>query len=216
MFDSNAHLPAIGVVWPAIFLGLNSVIWAGVVYSTFEAATFFINWLKINSYGLLALYTALVATLVVGNISNWRIKALVVFRDWPNLLAAARIVARPLAGKHYARPHPMDSGCGQIPDCPTEREALCLEIYRNQPDAPEVTTARDRFLMAQELSWLAFVLMLFFGLGVLMTGVLNSQVIAYLVFLLLQYIGASAVAQCTGNRFFMDVLPTSRIAESAQ
>jgi hypothetical protein len=215
VFDSNTYLPARGVVWPASFLGLNIMIWAGVVYSTFEAASFFINWLKINSYGLLALYTAMVATLVVGNISNWRIKALVVFRDWSSLFAAARIVVRALAGKSYARTHATDSRCVQMPACPTEREALCLNICRNQSDDLELTSARDRFLMAQELSWLAFVLMLFLGLGVLMTGVFGLQVLAYLVFLLLQYIVASAVAQFTGNRFFMDVLPTPQMPESA-
>jgi hypothetical protein len=206
VINSNTFFPEKKQTWLIGFLALNIVIYAVVMCSVPGDTAFLLTRLKAHWEILLILYLGMVVILVAGNLIKGRFKAVLVFWDWSQTLPIARVFTRYLPNKNAMDSEAQDGRDNQLPSNPTEQEALWLKIYGKYKNNPAVIDTRNDFLLAQELTWLSFVLLVFFGVGSLITGKSTLQTLAYPAFLLIQYITASIVARSLGIRFSGDVL----------
>lgn len=196
--------------WSISFLAINIVVYSVATCLVLGGATFFLSWLKIHWQLLLAIYVGLVATLVTGNLAGSKLKALPVFWDMSRPLPLDRALERYRRreqnticedpGSHTARP-PLE---------PAEQEALWLRLHSRHQADPVVAGVRGEFLIAQEIAWLSFVLLIFFSMAWLLTLDFRLETLAYPALLLVQYIAAAAVARSVGIRFLGNVLAVAQ------
>jgi len=200
--DSSDHLPAKSRGWLIGFLALNIVAFTAVIFLSIGSASLVLSWAKTHLDSLMMLYLAMVLTLVVGNMVNSRLKAVLVFWEWPEPWPINRAFSRYLPKE--APPASADSG--QPPIGPTAQRNLWNQIFRKHKSDPAVTEAATQFRLAQELTWLSFVILVFFGIGTLASGHITAPTLAYAACLLFQYLCAAMAARTIGIRFFSDVL----------
>lgn len=211
MINLNIFCPEKKLAWPLGFLALNIAIYAVVICSVAGGTPALLTWLKVHWESLFILYIGMVLAIVAGNLINGRLKAVLVFWDWSQTLPIARVFTRYLREKNGTDPEAQDGHFNRLPSNLTEQEALWLQVYGRYKDNPAVIEVRNNFLLAQELTWLSFVLLVFFGLGSLITSSSTLQTLAYPAFLLMQYITASIVARSLGMRFSGDVLAVGQV-----
>lgn len=211
MITSNTFFPAEKKTWPIVFLALNIVVFAVVMYSALGDAQFLLTRLKAHWESLLIVYLGLISTLVAGNLITGRFKALLVFWDWSQTFPIARVFTRYLPKNNNMDSAAQDGCVSRLPRNPTEQEALWLRLYDRHKNNPAVRDIRNDFLLAQELTWLSFVVLVFFGVGSLIIGKSTLQTLAYPTFLLVQYVTASIAARSLGIRFSGDVLAVGEL-----
>lgn len=211
MMNLNTFFPEKKQAWPIGFLALNIVVYAAVMCSLPGEAPFSVKHLEAHWESLLILYMGMITILVAGNLIKGRLKAVLVFWDWSQTLPIAKVFTRYLPKKDAMDPAAQELCSKQLPSNPTEQEALWLHIYSKYKNNPAVIDARNDFLLAKEITWLSFVVLLFFGVGSLIIGKPTLQTLAYPAFLLIQYITASIVARSLGIRFSGDVLAVGQL-----
>ena len=97
----------------------------------------------------------------------------------------------------------------QIPsklDSPKEENALWYRWYKDVDDEPTVQEAHRQFLLARDLTAIAFLFFVFGPFGLLSTGTPTSGIILYAVITCLEFLSFSVVARNHGNRFVCNVL----------
>ncbi|WOJ93108.1 hypothetical protein R0135_15165 [Congregibacter variabilis] len=191
-------------IWAIGFLTLNIIVFAVVMYAVSGELSALLVRFETHWKILLALCLGMLATLAAGNRITKKFRALLVFWDWSRKLPVTRVFKRYLPKKSHSE--------GQLPDNPTEQEALWVEIYRKYRSNPAVVDDRNDFLLAQEITWLSFIILLFFGAGSLIISTSTPvQLLVYLTFLLLQYLISSIVARSLGTHFYADVLAVGQV-----
>jgi hypothetical protein len=198
--NSSDHLPAKSQLWLIGFLILNILVFTAIIFLSTGSASLVLSWAKAHLDSLLMLYLAMVLTLVVGNMVTSRLKAVLVFWEWPEPWPINKAVSR------YVPKEASPAGSGQPPIGAAAQRDLWNQIYRKHRSDPAVTEAATRFRLAQELAWLAFVILIFFGIGTLAVGHITAPTLAYSACLLFQYLCAAMAARTIGIRFFSDVL----------
>jgi hypothetical protein len=206
LINFREPLSAANKAWPICFLVVNILVFTGVTYSVIGGSPSFISWINTHRESLLTLYGGLVLTLMIGNLVNWRLKSVLVFWSWSTPLPVAEVFKRYLPDRQGARLEARGSCIDSLPRNPAEQENFWFRIYSQHKAHPAVIELRDHFLLAQELTWLSFVLLIFFGMGLITTEVLAIETLIYAAFLILQYITASTVARSNGKRFLGNVL----------
>ncbi|MEE4146513.1 MAG: hypothetical protein V2I26_17045 [Halieaceae bacterium] len=208
--NSIGHIPLKSQLWLTGFLVLNISAFTLVTFLGMGSASLVLSWAKTHSDSLLILLLAMVVTLISGNLVRSNLKAILVFWNWSEPWPIKRAFTRYLPKEARQGPGAADTGTGQPPIDLEAQKNLWFQIYRKYSSEPAVTEAGTHFRLAQELTWLSFVILLFFGLGSMVIGDITPQTLAYTACLLIQYISASMLARTIGLRFFSDVLAVAQ------
>ena len=209
--NSSGHVPPKSRLCLIGFLVLNIAAFTVMTFLSLGSASLVVSWSKSHLESLLILYLALLLTLIIGNLVNSKLKAVLVFWNWREPWPVNRAFTRYLQKEPPARPGATDPDAGRKSIDPQAQKTLWGQIYGKYRNEPAIMEAATQFRLTQELTWLAFVILVFFGMGTLAIGHITAQTIAYAACLLIQYICASMVARTAGTRFFCDVLAVGQI-----
>jgi hypothetical protein len=142
---------------------------------------------------------------VLNGIVSSDFKAILSFWRFKNPLPACRAFSFYADKDDRIDKNFLTSKFGQLPVLPKEQNSLWYKIYKKHQENPVVKKSHKDFLLARDITSVAF---LFFNVGGISLLILSVESVKwlYVIYLLIQFIIFAIVAQNHGKRFVCNAL----------
>lgn len=95
---------------------------------------------------------------------------------------------------------------GTLPIKPKEQNKLWYKIYKQNEFDPMIFDSQRSFLLSRDLTGLSFLFLIIYTITILVSGVKFSIALAYIGFLLIQYMVLALVCRHYGTRFSLNAI----------
>ena len=142
---------------------------------------------------------------VLNGIVSSDFKAILSFWRFKNPLPACRAFSFYADKDDRIDKNFLTSKFGQLPVLPKEQNSLWYKIYKKHQENPVVKKSHKDFLLARDITSVSFLFFIVGGISMLILSV-ESVKWLYVIYLLIQFIIFSIVAQNHGKRFVCNAL----------
>ncbi len=142
---------------------------------------------------------------VLNGIVSSDFKAILSFWRFKNPLPACRAFSFYADKDDRIDKNFLTSKFGQLPVFPKEQNSLWYKIYKKHQENPVVKKSHKDFLLARDITSVAFLFFIVGGISMLILSV-ESVKWLYVIYLLIQFIIFAIVAQNHGKRFVCNAL----------
>lgn len=142
---------------------------------------------------------------VLNGIVSSDFKAILSFWRFKNPLPACRAFSFYADKDDRIDKNFLTSKFGQLPVLPKEQNSLWYKIYKKHQENPVVKKSHKDFLLARDITSVAFLFFIVGGISMLILSV-ESVKWLYVIYLLIQFIIFAIVAQNHGKRFVCNAL----------
>jgi hypothetical protein len=142
---------------------------------------------------------------VLNGIVSSDFKAILSFWRFKNPLPACRAFSFYADKDDRIDKNFLTSKFGQLPVLPKEQNSLWYKIYKKHQENPVVKKSHKDFLLARDITSVSFLFFIVGGISMLILSV-ESVKWLYVIYLLVQFIIFSIVAQNHGKRFVCNAL----------
>ncbi len=155
--------------------------------------------------GLLVALSPILALVLTGIISS-KFKARLVFWRWKYPLPGHRAFSKLASTDPRVNIKILEQKLGEISMDPIEQNRLWFNIYKGQADKPTIKESHRSYLLARDLTSIAFIFAFLGFLGLILFGHKFNWALLYFVVMSGHYGILAVTARNLGNRFVCNVL----------
>lgn len=160
--------------------------------------------------GIIATASAFI-TFILNGIISPNLKAILVFWRIKNPLPGCRVFTKLINNDYRINRSDFIKKYGDLPTEPQAQNQLWYKIYKTNEFHPMIFDSHKNFLISRDLTALSFLFLIIYTVAIIITDVIISTKLAYLCFLIIQYVIMALVSQHHGNRFTCNCLAVTYV-----